>query len=101
MIDSVKVTVEIDVPASWEAKPDPKYTEIRKKIYSTWALVKLLTGKTSEEWLWENDSHLYKDGGIAFLDASKAIDKAIEAVAVKLGQPLEMPKRKPKYERNK
>lgn len=80
MKNSVKITVEIDVPYYWVSLPDKKYEEIRKKIYSRWALVKYMTGKTAEEWMWDANSHLYGDGSIAFLDAIKAIENAIEAL---------------------
>ncbi len=86
MKDAVKRTIEIDVPEYWERKPDPKYDQIRKDIKSKWALVKFCTGKTAEEWLWEADSHLYDNGGVAFLDATKALENAVEAMLIKLGE---------------
>ena len=83
---TVKKTIEIEVPLFWETHPNVDYDEIRKKIYSRWALIKYLTGKTAEEWLWKTDSHLYKNGGVAFLDATKAIEEAFEAMLKRISK---------------
>lgn len=83
---TIKKTIEIDVPLYWERHPDPKYDDVRKKIYTRWALVKYFTGKIAEEWLWEADSGLYKDGSLGFLEATKALENAVEAIATRLAK---------------